>query len=186
MIIFSVVPLSDAETARSRRSVWAAWYRVSRFGPTRTVWLLQHCARRIQLLSLLKDRPMEVYDRLHMQASDLWQFYRTPESLPENHKCSWREILVGISAAVGESLEQYLEESALQEIRDQIRWRMDDKLTAPPFMLRFNGDQHLTELCYLACRAMKPSLVVETGVAYGVMLRVHSPGAKGEWPRRVA
>jgi predicted O-methyltransferase YrrM len=121
-----------------------------------------------QLLSLLKDRPIEVYDRLHMQASDLWQFYRTPERVPQNQKCSWREILTGVSAAIGESLERYLEESGLNEVRDQIQRRMDEKLAAPPFMLRFNGDRHLAELCYLACRAMKPSMVVETGVAYGV------------------
>ena len=121
------------------------------------------------LISLLKDRPIEVYDRLHMQVRDFWQFYRTPKSVPVNQKCSWPDILAGVSATVGDRLQEFVAEPALHQIQDQVRRRMKEMLSDPPFTLTFNGDRRLAELCYLACRAMKPSIVVETGVAYGVI-----------------
>jgi predicted O-methyltransferase YrrM len=120
------------------------------------------------LLSLLKDRPLEVFDRLSMQASDLWRTHRTPKEVSIDRRRSWMQILHELSATIGEQFEEYRNESHLRRIQDQVRHRIEEKLSDPPFTLRFNGDRRLAELCYLACRAMKPSIVVETGVAYGV------------------
>ncbi len=46
--------------------------------------------------------------------------------------------------------------------------RRQSTLESLPFAVEHNGTQTLGRLCYTTCKALRPSVVVETGVAYGV------------------
>jgi predicted O-methyltransferase YrrM len=59
-------------------------------------------------------------------------------------------------------------ETGLTTIQQTIRDRQGHLPVNPPFSSSHNGDTLLGRLCYLAARAMRPTMIVETGVCYGV------------------
>lgn len=61
-----------------------------------------------------------------------------------------------------------LAEPELLAIRDRVRERLAELAPQSPIATGQNGGDGLCSLCYLACRTLKPSVVVETGVAHGV------------------
>jgi len=62
-----------------------------------------------------------------------------------------------------------VEQPMLRDIEAHIKAASRDLRGAnAPFGIFHNGTRTLGRLCYLACRRLKPSVVVETGVAYGV------------------
>lgn len=74
-------------------------------------------------------------------------------------------------------------DEALVELEGQLHVGRN-KLTDGPFGAFHDGTTTLGRLCYAACRALRPAVVVETGVAYGVtsayILRALAENAKGE------
>ena len=64
---------------------------------------------------------------------------------------------------------EHLTEERLQAFEEDLALRQG-RLTnsSPPFGTCHNGTATLGRLCYAACRALRPRVVVETGVAYGV------------------
>jgi hypothetical protein len=59
-------------------------------------------------------------------------------------------------------------EAALEAIEDQVRRRIDELTPGAAFQLMHNADFALARIAYVICRALRPAVVVETGVAYGV------------------
>jgi hypothetical protein len=74
------------------------------------------------------------------------------------------------SASAGPGvIERILSEPELQALERDLLGRIQELAGDGPFRLSHNADFGLARLCYLACRAFRPSVVVETGVCYGVI-----------------
>ncbi len=118
------------------------------------------------LLYLLPRRPLEFYDRvltfLRVRLERLW----IPSAVYETKE--WQELLRGLEESLGINVASFLDEPASSEITEEVQFRIQNELSQAPFPLIHNADFTLARLCYLACRATKPAVVVETGVAYGV------------------
>ncbi len=118
------------------------------------------------LLSLLPRRPLEFYDRVltffNVHLERLWirpALYQTKQ---------WHEVLLGMEQSLGEKVSAIADEPACAQITEEVRCKVQKNLCHAPFSLIHNADFSLARLCYLTCRATKPAIVLETGVAYGV------------------
>ena len=61
-----------------------------------------------------------------------------------------------------------LDDEGLIAIEKHLLARRGELPTSAPFGSFHNGTETLGRLCYAACRVLRPDVVVETGVAYGV------------------
>jgi cephalosporin hydroxylase len=118
------------------------------------------------LLSFLPKYPVEVYDhvlnvlearfeRIHM--IPLYQYQ--PKKAAEVFQTLER-VLPGAALA--------LTERELVEIDNAVRQKTEEIRSLAPIPLSYNADLLLARLCYVLCRVIKPAVVVETGVAYGL------------------
>ena len=120
----------------------------------------------LQLLSMLPRRPLEFYDRASAVAATRWEALRgrrvsyTANSLPE--------ALRGISGAVHSDCLKWLSEPDLALIQKEVEAGKSALSLDGPFPLFHNGDSSLGRVCYAATRAVRPKVVIETGVCYGV------------------
>jgi hypothetical protein len=80
----------------------------------------------------------------------------------------WYEAVERLAAKFGSSVDSILSEPALLEVEALVQSRSAQIPPDSPYPLSFNSDFLLARFCYLACRLMKPTTVVETGVCYGV------------------
>lgn len=78
------------------------------------------------------------------------------------------EILGDAGDAIGGEVRQHLAEEAASEIEAHVRAGVERLGRRAPFPVAHNAAPSLAKLCYALCRALRPALVVETGVAYGV------------------
>lgn len=123
-------------------------------------------SKALRLLSLLPRHPLEFYDRLttvlEVRLEGLWT--QTPTYLP----AQWEELVQGLERCLKVELDAFLAESALSSIECETRRGIENIRHKAPFRLSHNAEFALARICYLVCRAMKPAVVLETGVAYGV------------------
>lgn len=74
--------------------------------------------------------------------------------------------------AVGEHLAapcaELLAEPELAEIERRVNCGIEQMPPSAPFHLHHNADFNLARFCYVAARMLKPEVIVETGVGYGV------------------
>ncbi len=68
----------------------------------------------------------------------------------------------------GEIWRQDVDWSGIAEIEKEVRKRMQSLESIAPFTIKHHGDFSLARTCFAVCRMLKPEIVVETGVAYGV------------------
>jgi predicted O-methyltransferase YrrM len=61
-----------------------------------------------------------------------------------------------------------LTEPQLLSVREHVQKRLDQAERNSPMATALNGGEGLCNICYLACRALQPVAVVETGVAHGI------------------
>jgi predicted O-methyltransferase YrrM len=61
-----------------------------------------------------------------------------------------------------------LEDGGLTAVEEHLLGRRNELPPSAPFGSFHDGTETLGRLCYAACRALQPAVVVETGVAYGV------------------
>ena len=101
---------------------------------------------------------------------------------PDYETVSWEDALRDIEAHVGR-VKDVLEEPALREVEANTRRLLGEIRDHDPFSPRWAADSLLARCCYLACRLLQPSVVVETGVAYGVsstfILRAFEENGRG-------
>jgi predicted O-methyltransferase YrrM len=117
------------------------------------------------LLALLPRRPREFRDRVAGYAHlGLERFSNAP---PAYETMSWEETLQDLEEHLG-SMEEILEEPGLKETEESARRLLEDIRDGDAFSPRWAADSRLARLCYLLCRLIEPSVVIETGVAYGV------------------
>ncbi len=117
------------------------------------------------LLSLLPRRPQEFHDRLAGYA-DLG-VQRLSGEPPAYETVTWEQALRDLERHLGR-VAGILEEPALEETEESTRRLLGRIRAEDAFSPRWAADSRLARLCYVLCRLISPSVVVETGVAYGV------------------
>lgn len=124
-------------------------------------------AEAIKLLLRFPGNPAGVYDELKVR----WELLREHSLIsPPNYQPEdFEKVVCGIEQSLQKDLHGFLAESALAEIEEIIRQNIQKiSNTELPFPIIHNGDPKLGKLCYIICRAIKPAIFVETGVAFGV------------------
>jgi len=116
-------------------------------------------------LASLVLRPREFYDRTTGYADlGLDLLFGAP---PTYETVSWESALGEVEKRFG-SVADVLDEPALEEVEERTRRLLKDVHGEYSFSLRWAADSLLARYCYLVCRLLAPTVVVETGVAYGV------------------
>ncbi|MCA3749124.1 MAG: class I SAM-dependent methyltransferase [Rubrobacter sp.] len=96
----------------------------------------------------------------------------------------WGQALRDLEALYGREVEPILGERALLETEQGIRRLLREIRAEDPFLQRWAADSLLARACYLLCRLLRPAVVLETGVAYGVssafMLAALEENGRGE------
>jgi hypothetical protein len=125
-------------------------------------------ARKIfDLFRLLPEHPTEVWERVSTALSVQWDRRRSRSSCYA--PMDLVESLKGLGDALQLDLARFLAEDPVLEVQQQVNERLRNGLNAGPFRPVMNSDFSLARYCYVICRALKPSVVLETGVAYGVI-----------------
>lgn len=126
--------------------------------------------------------PIELWDRLAIKIEYLYEKYFLPRfklSSSEN----FEEFLSRLGNFFQINLNDFVQEKALHEIKEHITQKNLELQENAPFSLIHNSDFTLAFSCYLLCRILKPAVVLETGVAYGVnsafMLQALEKNQKG-------
>lgn len=129
------------------------------------------CDKIVLLTALLLRKPLEFYDRVTMMPETL---YMKPFWLKRfgglklsYHPQGWEDAVKDIKQYLNVE-KDFLREPALKEIQTEVRNRIEKIRLNPPFSLGLNADFSMACMCYFVCRVMKPAIVLETGVAYGV------------------
>src|SRR5919107_663041 len=119
----------------------------------------------INLALLLPRRPREFRDRVAGYADlGLERLYRSSSAY---ETARWQGVLRDIEEHLGRVTE-ILDEPALKEVEDDTRRLLEDIRARDPFSPCWAADSRFARLGYLLCRLISPSVVLETGVAYGV------------------
>lgn len=118
------------------------------------------------LLGVLGRDPIEFYDRVLTVLEVKLEHKRAgPGRYDPLTEDSDFDLPQGKSSA---DIQPILREKSLEEVENEVRKKLDQLKGEGPFQLFHNGDNALARVCYAVCRVLKPVVVVETGVAYGV------------------
>jgi predicted O-methyltransferase YrrM len=120
----------------------------------------------LQLAPLVVREPGELYDRLRAKFEARADRRRATYCYDEAITLS--EGLRQLDASLGASSRDILDEGEFLRRRRLVASRTRELRTEGPFATAHNGDTALGSMVYYACRALRPQVVVETGVAYGV------------------
>ena len=117
-------------------------------------------------LSLLPNRPQEFFERaIQLIELRLDRLFRRP---PPYQAVNWDSAIQSIEGHLGH-VAGSLSEPALDRFEEQVHQRLASIEPLAQFSLDYcNADLTLARCCYLVCRLLKPNIVIETGVAYGV------------------
>jgi hypothetical protein len=116
-------------------------------------------------VSLLRHDPRELFETVVDQAQRAVEPLRArPSAVPR----PLEEIAGDLGVVLGTDVSAILREDGMAEIDDQVRERIERLGPELPFPLAHNAAPSLARLCYVLCRALRPAVVLETGVAYGV------------------
>ncbi|QYJ15731.1 hypothetical protein Rxycam_01559 [Rubrobacter xylanophilus DSM 9941] len=80
----------------------------------------------------------------------------------------WERALGDLETLCGREVGPILRERALLETEVGVRRLLREIRAEDPFLQRWAADSLLARACYLLCRLLRPRMVLETGVAYGV------------------
>ncbi|HET6145866.1 MAG TPA: class I SAM-dependent methyltransferase [Candidatus Acidoferrales bacterium] len=118
------------------------------------------------LISNLRRYPSEFGDRLAAVLSVRWEssFYK----IPQYSAVALEEGMDFLHGTQGRDFGESLSDLALTQIEKHIVGRLGELSGNAPFGKFHNGDMRLGRLCYAMTRAIRPSVVIETGVCYGV------------------
>jgi len=119
----------------------------------------------VNLALLLARRPREFRDRMAGYA-DLGR-ERLARRSADYETTRWTGAISEIEARLG-CVTEILDEPALRETEEHTRRLLEDIRGRDPFRPHWAADSRFARLAYLLCRLISPSVVLETGVAYGV------------------
>jgi predicted O-methyltransferase YrrM len=116
------------------------------------------------LLKLLFSRPSEFFDRVKTAAEGM----ATPPQSSAGAKGLDLAAMLDLSSKyLGMDLSGFLHEPGAKAVREHIASERA-LLNRPESAARHDADAGLPDFCYAICRALKPRVVVETGVGSGV------------------
>jgi hypothetical protein len=118
----------------------------------------------LQLAPLVVREPGELYDRMRAKFETRADRRRATYCYDEAMTPS--EGLRQLDASLGVSSRDILGEGEFLQRRQRVASRIQELRTQGPFATVHNGDTALGAMVYYACRALRPQVVVETGVAY--------------------
>lgn len=118
------------------------------------------------LASLLPKHPLEFYDRLMAPLEVRMERYSIRAGLYEPRELA--DVISDMNDSIGQDLDAFVHESACAEVLADVVRRIDSIRSHAPFTLAHNADFTLARFCYSVCRMLRPSIVLETGLAYGV------------------
>lgn len=121
----------------------------------------------LHLSSLAFRNPAELWDRLSIKFEYLSEKYFLPAFvLPENE--TYETFLARLGEFFDSDIGEFSAEKEIQEIEKHIVEQNTVLKEKAPFSLIHNSDFTLARSCYILCRILRPEVVLETGVAYGV------------------
>jgi predicted O-methyltransferase YrrM len=170
MIGYVLLPLARTHIITPDYRATSPWLTIdSLVGAMRGVFMSR---ARVQVLeswgllaSLALRRPREFSDRVAGYA-DLGLDLLSGAS-PAYETVGWKGALRDVEERFGRAAD-VLDEPALGEVEENARQLLEDIRREDPSSLRWAADSLLARCCYLMCRILEPTVVVETGVAYGV------------------
>ncbi len=120
----------------------------------------------LDFLYLLATRPREAWGRLEGIVDARMEPLRLAPARPRPVAvdCIGKELV----QILGVRIDEFLNNPTLPKIEDAVFRDIEALPPNAPFPRSLNGDFLLARLCYAACRALKPRIVIETGVCYGV------------------
>lgn len=121
--------------------------------------------RAASLLRVLRRDPGEFADRVGAIVAGRVEPLRARR--PAYEAPGWAEFIAALPAAARAGFEAALVEPQLAEVEAIVTER-GARLSQGPIDQRHNGDLHLARCCYACVRWLRPTQVVETGVANGV------------------
>ena len=121
----------------------------------------------VELLSLLPKRPVEFYDRVMTVVESTGDRVRGFQGAQER-TLTFPEALSAGLGIPGREVAKFLAEEELQRLEHSISAQVAAQNGDGPFNVGHNGNFCLARSIYVICRVLRPEVVVETGVAYGV------------------
>jgi len=116
------------------------------------------------LLKLLFSNPSELYDRVKTKAEGMV----SPPQLPAASTGLELGAMLDLSSKyLGVELNGFHQEPGAMEMREHIA-SSRARLNRPDSAAMHDADAGLPDFCYVICRALRPRVVVETGVGSGV------------------
>jgi predicted O-methyltransferase YrrM len=115
-------------------------------------------------LKLLFSRPSELYDRIKTKAEGMLS---PPQHASASAGLDLAAMLDLSSKYLGTDLTGFHQEAAAVEMREHIA-ASRTRLNRPESAAVHDADVGLPDFCYVICRALRPRVVVETGVGSGV------------------
>jgi predicted O-methyltransferase YrrM len=110
--------------------------------------------------------PSEFCDRVETALEVRWDRMRkVSPSLPP---VSQLEALDVLEEALARQIRPFFQETDLTKIETEVSRSQKTLKTKAPFALTHNADVELARFCYAMSRTLAPSVILETGVAYGV------------------
>src|SRR5690349_10042458 len=122
--------------------------------------------RALRLMALLPRRPLEFYDRVHSLVATRAE--AIGDEQVHYRVTAFERALEDLDQHLGGEVRPAVAEAPLSDIEAEVQRRIEALRPVAPFPLIHNADFRLARMAYVACRALRPTAVVETGVAYGV------------------
>jgi hypothetical protein len=119
-----------------------------------------------QLLPLLWRNPAEFVDRV-IAVLDVKNERLLGQS-PSYQSVDLEVAISAIDRKFNWTLAHYMAEAACETLAQHIRQATAALPSHASIPVMFNADFTLARTCYAVCRMLKPTVVIETGVAYGV------------------
>lgn len=118
------------------------------------------------LLPMLWQHPKEFAARIVAIADSKSEKYLHPPVAYQG--TTLQQTITRVDTELGWKIGEYMAEPACQAITQQTQQAIHNLPPNVPFTRKHNSDFSLAQSCYAFCRMLKPRVVVETGVAYGV------------------
>lgn len=120
----------------------------------------------LRLLSLAAVNPLEFYDRIRAIA-EIRARRRSPT--PVRYLTTpWPDMATQAATVLGSTVPWSTDDPGFLETVAQLRQRLST-IDEAPFPALFDADPVLARLSYFLTLALKPAIVIETGVAFGVV-----------------
>ena len=132
------------------------------------------------LAHLLPGHLVEFWDRVAAFIAVRWDRKRSKR--PHYKPSDWVRSADMLQDVLRADISAVLRETILLETERKVLDQLTKIRIVGPFSMSHNADFDLGRCCYACCRAYKPLVVVETGVAYGVTTRfvLEALAANGE------